>query len=193
MKSDEQRKEFIHVTMHVASRKTAEELRGNKQIQSQVDAALRELMHPVQSGEKLARRLSLPPHVHIQWSVEIAALKEGFHTHEGHIPIMVSVAGVPNIMKKLQPEMVEEVTNILFNEIRKESSSSRELAKALGYDDDKPAKLHLYLPHQVRVRGSALPAGYGDGDGDGDGDGGDGGPPVWLEGGWSKGCSSWPW
>lgn len=190
MKSAEQGKELILVTMHIVSRKTTEELRANKQIQKQVDAALRELMQPVQSGKELARRLSLPPYVHIRWNVEIAALKEGFHTHEGHIPIMVSVAGVPNIMKKLQPKMVEEVTNILFREIRKESDSSKELAKALGYDEDKPAKLHLYLPNQVRVRGPALPAG-GDGD-DGDGDGGDA-PPVWVEGGWSKGCSSWPW
>jgi hypothetical protein len=186
MKGKEASRELIHVTMHVVSRKATEELRADKHIERQVDAALRDLMHPVQSGKELARRLSLPSAAHVQWSVEIAALRKGVHTHEGHIPIMVSVAGVPGIMEKLRPEVVEEVTNVLFKEIRKGSYASKDLAKALGYDADKPANFHLYLPHEVRVRGSAGPIDYGDGDDDDDDDGGYE-SPVWVEGGWSKG------
>ena len=177
-------KEAIHVTMHIASRKKVNELKADKQVQQQVDAALKALMHPVKSGEELARRLALPSNVPIKWGVEIAALKEGLHTHEGHIPIMVSVAGVPNIMEKLRPEVLEEVSNMLFKEIRKDAGPSKELAKALGYNTEKPAKFHIYLPHQVQVRGPAHPGAGGD---DGDGS------PVWVQGGWSKGCSSWPW
>ena len=186
MDAKESGKELIHVTMHIVSRKTTEELKADKQIERQVDAALKDLMLSVQSGEKLARRLSLPADVHVQWSVEIAALQKGFHTHEDHIPVMVSAAGIPNMMEKLSPELVEEATNVLFKEIRKDSYASKDLAKSLGYDTEKPTNFHLYLPHEVRVRGSASPADYGDGD---DGEG----PPIWVQGGWSKGCSSWPW
>jgi hypothetical protein len=180
------KEEAIHVTMHIVSRKKAEELKADKKIHNQIDAAFKTLMHPVQCGEELARRLSLPAHVPLKWDVEIAAMPEGFHTHQGHIPIMVSVQGVPDLMERLRPEVVEEVTNILFKEIRNAHSTAK-LAKALGYDTEKPSKFHVYLPHQVRVRGPVQTNG-GDGDGDGDG-----GPPVWVEGGWSKGCSSWPW
>jgi hypothetical protein len=182
--------EAIHVTMHIVSRKKAEALKADRHIHTHANEALKALMHPIESGEELAKRLSLPANVPIKWNVEIAALHDGFHTHEDHIPIMISVAGVPNLMERLRPEVMEEVTNIIFKEIRhKQAQSSKELATALGYHTDKPTKFHLYLPHQVRVRGPARPdAAQGDGDGDGDG-----GPPVWAQGGWSKGCSSWPW
>jgi len=181
-------KDSIHVTMHIASRKSVDELKRDHQIQHQVDGALKALMQPVKSGEQLAKRLALPAHVPIKWDVEIAAAKQGFHTHEGHIPIMVSVAGVPTIMEKLRGDVIEEITNMLFKELRKDGEHSKTLAKSLGYETEKPHQFHVYLPAQVKVRGPAQPGAYGDGDGDGDG-----GPGVWVQGGWSKGCSSWPW
>src|SRR4051812_19641206 len=99
MKDD---KDSIHVTMHIASRKSVEELKKDRQIHTQVDGALKALMHPLKSGEQVAKRLSLPANVPIKWDVEIAAAKQGFHSHEGHIPVMVSVAGLPNIMSTLR-------------------------------------------------------------------------------------------
>jgi len=170
--------ESIHVTMHIVSRKNHDELKKDQLIHEKVDSALNELMHPLKSGGELARRLSLPAEVPIKWDVQIAALREGFDSLEGHIPIMVSLAGVPNIMDKLQPEVIEEVTNIIFQEIRKDGQRSRDLATTLGYDTEKPAKFHMLLPHQVKMRGPAQPELHGDGD---DGDG------------WGKGCHSWPW
>jgi hypothetical protein len=171
-------KESIHVTMHVLSRKSAKELQNDQSIQKKVDAAFNELMHPIESGGEVAKRLALPADVPIKWDVKVAALNEGFSSLEGHIPVMVSVAGVPAIMEKLQPDVVEEVTNVLFKEIRKDGQQSKSLAQTLGYETEKPTKFHLYLPHQVKMRGPADPALHGDGD---DGDG------------WGKGCSSWPW
>lgn len=185
-------KDSIHVTMYIASRKSVNELKKDQQIQHQVDRALETLMQPVKSGEELARRLSLPTNVPVRWNVEIAAVKQGFRSHEGHIPVMVSVAGVPNIMENLRGDVVEEITNILFRELRKGSEHSNALARSLGYETEKQHRFHLYLPSQVKVRGPVERSSYGDGDGDGDG-GGDSGPPIWAEGGWSKGCSSWPW
>jgi hypothetical protein len=170
--------ESIHVTMHIVSRKSHDDLKKDQRIHDKVDAALNELMQPLKSGGELAKRLSLPANVPIQWDVEIAALKEGFQSLEGHIPIMVSVAGIPKIMDKLQPEVIEEVTNMIFKEIRKDGQRSKELAKTLGYETEKPAKFHMYLPHQVKLRGPVQPEMHGDGD---DGDG------------WGKGCNSWPW
>lgn len=173
-------KNSIHVTMHVLSRKSANDLNTDKQIQRKVDAALNELMQPIKSGRQLSERLSLPADVPIRWNVRIAALNEGFKALQGHIPVMVSVGGVPGIMEKLRPEVLEEVTNIIFNEMRKETAKSKELATTLGYQTEKPAKFHLYLPHQVNLRSPAQGGMQGDGD-------------VGISGGWAKGCSSWPW
>jgi hypothetical protein len=178
----DQKTDSIHVTMHVLSRKNATDLKADQAIQRKVDVAMHELMQPVKTGGELAKRLALPASVPVKWDVKIAALNEGFKSLEGHIPVMVSIGGVPNVMEKLRPEMIEEVTNLIFKEMRKETTQSKDLAKTLGYETEKPAKFHLYMPHQVRMRGPA-PAHL---QGDGDGDGG-------VSGSWSKGCSSWPW
>jgi hypothetical protein len=177
---------LVHVTMHIVSRRNTHELKADESIKGQVDVAMKELMQKVQSGNKLAKRLSIPSDAHIQWNVEIAALPKGLSAYEGHIPIMVSVAGVPKIMEKLRTEVMEEATNLLFKEIRAHSGASRDVAKALGYDTDKPTKFHVYLPHQVRVRASATRSDFGDCDCDCDCDCYDP-PPVWVQGGWSKG------
>lgn len=174
------KKDSIHVTMHVLSRKSANDLNTDKQIHRKVDAALNELMQPIKSGRQLSERLSLPADVPIKWNVRVAALNEGFKALEGHIPVMVSVGGVPGIMERLRPGVLEEVTNIIFNEMRKETAKSKELATTLGYHPEKPAKFHLYLPHQVKLRGPAQAGMQGDGD-------------VGVGDGWGKGCSSWPW
>ncbi len=181
---------LVHVTLHVVSRKNTHELKANKRIKDQIDAAMREFMAPIQSGNKMAKRLSLPSNAYIRWNVEIAALPRGLRAYEGHIPIMVSVTGVPKIMEKLHTDVMEEITNILFKEVRANSGASKEIATALGYDTDKPAKFHIYLPDQVRVRASASPSDLGDCDCDCDCYDP---PPVWVQGGWSKGCNSWPW
>lgn len=172
--------ESIHVTMHVLSRQTADALNTDAKIRDKVDAALNELMQPVKNGAELAKRLSLPAHVPIQWDVRIAALNEGFKALEGHIPIMVSLGGVPSLMEKLSPQVVEEVTNLIFAQLTRKSTQSQELATTLGYETDKPARFHLYLPQQVNLRAPATGL---------QGDGGD----VGASGSWSKGCSSWPW
>lgn len=172
--------ESIHVTMHVLSRQTADVLNKDQTIRAKVDAALKELMQPVKNGADLATRLSLPANVPIQWDVRVAALNEGFKGLEGHIPVMVSLGGVPSLMEKLRPQVVEEVTNLIFAQMTKESSQSKELATTLGYETDKPAQFHLYLPQQVNLRAPATGL---------QGDGGD----VGVSGSWSKGCSSWPW
>jgi hypothetical protein len=174
-------KQSIHVTMHVVSRKNADDLSKDQQIHQKVDTALKELMQPVKNGGDLAKRLSLPADVPISWDVKIAALNEGFKALDGHIPVMVSLGGIPSIMEKLRPELVEEVTNLIFNQMRKENTQSKDLAKTLGYETEKPTKFHLYLPHQVNLRGPVQAGMHGDG--------GD----VGVSGSWGKGCSSWPW
>ena len=176
-----QKTDSIHVTMHVLSRKSADDLKTDQQIHRKVDAALSELMQPIKSGGQLAEKHSLPANAPIKWDVKISALNEGFKSLEGHIPVMVAVGGMPEVMQKLRPEVVEEVTNLIFKEMRKETAKSKELAKALGYETEKPAKFHLYLPHQVNLRGPVQAGMHGDG--------GD----VGVSGSWSKGCSSWPW
>lgn len=186
----------VRVTMHVLSRRSEEEIRKNKELYGLANATFKSLMQPMPTQRRIAARLSLPENVDIKWDVQIAARKKGVEAFEGHIPIMVSVSGQPGLMEQLNPQAVEEITDTIFREIR-DTGPSKPFARALGYDIEKPHKFHMYLPHQVRVRGRAQgggpPGTYGDGDGDG-GDGGDGGDVVaWLEGGWSKGCSSWPW
>jgi hypothetical protein len=190
MKGKETSVPLINVTMHVVSRKSTQELKADKCIKGHVDAALKGLMTKVTSSDKLAKRLSIPSNAHIKWNVEIAALPKGLHAYEGHIPIMISVTGIPKIMETLHGDVMEEITNTLFEEIRAHSGASTDVAKALGYDTDKPAKFHIYLPDQVRVRESAHAQACGDCDCDCDCECQ---PPVWLQGGWSKGCSSWPW
>jgi hypothetical protein len=169
-------KEQIHVTMHILARHKAEVLAADKDLHLRVDTAMRMLMQPIRSGKELAARLALPAEVPIEWQVKVFALPEDFKSQQGHIPIMISVEGVPNLMERLRPEVMEEITNIIFKEIRN-THASRDLATALGYETEKPLKFHIYLPHQIRVRGPAEHAG-------GDGDDGDG---------WGKGCNSWPW
>jgi hypothetical protein len=184
--------EGVHVTMHILSRRSAKELRDDKEIHALANKTFKSLMRPFKSRGRVAARLSLPEDMPVKWDVEIAARREGVDVYEGHIPIMVSVSGKPGLMEMLNPEAVEEITNTVFKEIR-DIDPSRPFARALGYSTEGPAKFHMYLPHQVRVRGRANPeAPYGDGDGDGDGDGSQP-PPVWVQGGWSKGCDSWPW
>ena len=179
----------VHVTMHILSRRSDKELRDNKEIYALADATFKGLMHPLKSQHRLAARLSLPDNLPVKWDVQIAAKREGVDIYEGHIPVMVSVSGRPGLMELLKPDAVEEITNTIFKEIR-DVGPSKPFARALGYSTESPSKFHLYLPHQVRVRGGARPdAPYGDGDGDGGGEP----PPVWVQGGWSKGCSSWPW
>jgi hypothetical protein len=180
----------VHVTMHVLSRRSKGELHRNKEIHALANATFKSLMRPLKGQGRLAARLSLPEKIEVKWDVEIAATKKGFDAYKGHIPIMVSVSGKPGLMELLKPEAVEEITSAVFREIR-EVEPSKPFARALGYSTEDKAKFHLYLPHQVRVRGRAMP-GPSAGDGDGDGDGGQP-PPVWVQGGWSKGCSSWPW
>lgn len=183
----------VRVTMHVLSRRTEEEIKKNKEIKGLANATFKSLMQPTPNQRRLAARLSLPDDVNIAWDVQIAARKEGVEVFEGHIPIMVSVSGKSALMEQLNPQAVEEITDTIFREIR-DTGPSKPFARALGYDTEKPAKFHMYLPHQVRVRGRAQgggpPGSYGDGDGDG-GDGGD--VSAWVQGGWSKGCNSWPW
>lgn len=181
--------ESIHVTMHVVSRKNADDLSIDQQIHSKVDAVVNKLMEPVRNGRQLAERLSLPANVPILWDVKIAAVDDGFHALQDQVPVMVSVGGVPSIMEKLRPEVVEEITNLIFNEIRKETTETKELATALGYQTDKPAKFHVCLPQQLKSRSPAQAAMHGDGDGDTGGDLGDFGGG----GGWAKGCHNWPW
>jgi hypothetical protein len=177
---------LVYVTMHVVSRRNTYELKADKKVMGQVDVAMRGLMKKVQSGDKLAKRLSIPSDARVKWNLEIAALPKGLSAYEGHIPIMVSVAGVPKIMEKLRTDVMEEATNLLFKEIREHAGASTEVAKALGYDTDKPAKFHVYLPHQVRVNASAARGDFGDCDCDCECDCYDA-PPVWVQGGWSKG------
>jgi hypothetical protein len=196
-KERESGSDSIHVTMHIVSRRKREDHRrdfGLKGLAKCAESGLREVLQPIQNGEVLAKKLGLPHPVPVKWNIEVVALREGLKPLQNHIPVMVSVAGVPNLMERLKPELLEEITNILFKEIRN-VETSREFAEELGYDTDKPAKFHVYLPNQVKLRGPARPQ-HAQGDGDGDGSpppSGDYGPPVWLEGGWSKGCSSWPW
>jgi hypothetical protein len=169
-------KDHIHVTMHLLARHKAETLAADKDLHRHVDTAMRSLMHPISSGEELAKRLELPANVPIEWEIKVFALPADFQSQQGHIPVMISVEGVPNLMERLRPEVLEETTNIVFKEIRN-THASKDLAKALGYETEKPSKFHIYLPHQIRVRSPAQPVG-------GDGDDGDG---------WGKGCNSWPW
>jgi|GEM_PF-4290540 len=178
----------VKVTMHILSRKSEEEIRKNKELHGLANATFKSLMNPTPHQRRIHARLSLPEQVDISWDVQIAARKEGVEALEGHIPIMVSVSGKAGLMEHLNPQAMEEITDTIFREIR-ETGPSKPFARALGYETEKPAKFHLYLPHQVRVRGHAPGAGpdaYGDGDGDGD-------VSAWVQGGWSKGCSSWPW
>lgn len=183
--------ESIHVTMHVVSRRNARDLTTDKQIHSKVKAVMNKLMEPVRNGRQLAKRLSLPANVPIQWDVKVAAVDDGFRTPQDQVPVMVSVGGVPSIMEKLRPEVVEEITNLVFSEIRKETTDAEELAATLGYRTEKPAKFHLYLPQQLKSRSPAQAAMHGDGDGDTGGD--IGGDFVGGGGGWAKGCQNWPW
>lgn len=180
----------LNVTMHVLSRRSEEEIRKNKEIHALANATFNALMRPMPNQRRIAARLSLPENVDIKWDVQIAARKEGVDVLEGHIPIMVSVAGGPGVMEQLNPQAVEEITDTIFREIR-ETGPSKPFARALGYDTERPAKFHMYLPHQVRVRGRQDGGPHAMGDGDGDGSGGD--VSVWAQGGWSKGCNSWPW
>jgi hypothetical protein len=177
-----------HVTMHVVSRKTTYELKTDRSIKRIVDAALRDIMQPILSGDKLAEILSIPSGIDIQWNVELVAFKKGFHVDNGDIPIMVSIWGVPSLMEKLHGAMMEEATSQLFKEINGQSDASREVATALGYDVNKAAKFRVFLPDQVQAL-TPIPADLGDCDCDCDCDC----SPVWAEGGWAKGCSSWPW
>jgi hypothetical protein len=183
--------ESIHVTMHVVSRKNADDLDTDKQIQSKVDALVSRLMDPVRNGRQLAERLSLPADVPIQWNVKVAAVNDGFRAPQGEVPVMISVGGVPGIMEKLRPQIAEEITNLIFNEIRKETIEAKELATAIGYQTGEAAKFHFYLPQLLKSQSPAQTAMYGDGDvgGDTGGDIGDFGGG----GGWAKGCHNWPW
>lgn len=176
-------KQSIHVTLHILSRKSHSELSADKQIHKKVDTAINELMQPIKSGGQLAQRLSLPANVPVEWNTKINAMDRGFKALEGHIPVMVSVGGVPSIMEKLRPELVEEVTNLIFKEMRKETTQSKDLARTLGYETEKPTKFHLFLPHQVNLHPPAQAGLHGDG----------GDVTVGGGGSWAKGCSSWPW
>jgi hypothetical protein len=183
--------ESIHVTMHVISRKNARDLGNDSEIHGKVEAVMNKLMEPIRNGRQLANRLCLPANVPIEWDVRVAAVLDGFRAPHDQVPVMLSVGGVPSIMEKLLPDVAEEMTNLIFNEIRKETTDTRELAAMLGYESQKPAKFQLCLPQHLKSRSPA--AMYGDGDGDGGGNtGGDFGD-FGGGGGWAKGCNNWPW
>ncbi len=181
----EDTKNVISVTLHVFSRKSKQKLKIDKSIKGQVHAALKDLMEKVSRNDKLAKRLSIPSDTPVKWNVEITAIAKGFITFEGHIPMMVSVAGIPKIMENLHGEVMEEATNALFDAVRAHPGASRDLAKALGYETDKPVKFRVYLPDQLRVRESANGLAIGDCDCDCDCPSYD--CDCYDCGGWSKG------
>jgi len=188
-------KNIISVTLHVFSRQSRMELNINRSIREHVRNALKDLMDIVSNSDNLTKRLLIPSDVPVKWNIEITVMPKGLNTFEGHIPMMVSVAGIPKIMENLRGEVMEEVTNTLFDVVRTHPKASRELAETLGYHTDKPMKFHVYLPDQLRVRDSADSLDMGDCDCDcHDCDCHDCWDCDCYDcGGWSKGCNSWPW
>jgi len=180
-------KKMISVTLHVFSTKTRQKLKIDKNLKSQVDTAVKDIMKKVSSSDNLAKRLSIPSDTPVKWNVEITAIAKGLITFEGHIPMMVSVAGIPKIMENLHGAVMEEVTNTLFDAVRAHPSVSKDVAKALVYDTHKPVKFRVYLPDQLRVRESARGLTIGDCDCDCDCDCPSYDCDCYDCGGWSKG------
>lgn len=182
-------KNELHVTMHVLARREIGEVKRDRSIKELAQTAFESLMKSSPGHQRVAKKLSLPDDTAVRFDVEVAGRRDGVKEYEGHIPVMVGVTGKPGLMEQLTPDAMEEIANTVFKEIRDVEPSTK-FAEALGYDTSKGAKFHIYLPHQVRLRGPAQ-GGRPYGDGDGDGDGGD--VVAWAQGGWSKGCNSWPW